>query len=130
MDSALGRFTLANGNTGGGRRLANTPRHGYTLALRRDAPRGFFGSADWVGRATQFDSNNQNEARRAFRVVNLAAGYAWRQWTLTLWARNALDETYDKRVFFFGNAEPDFIETRYEDRAAPRQVGATLAYRF
>jgi outer membrane receptor protein involved in Fe transport len=130
MDSALGRFTLANGNTGGGRRLANTPRHGYTLALRRDAPRGFFGSAEWVGRATQFDSNNQNEARRAFRVVNLAAGYAWRQWTLTLWARNALDETYDKRVFFFGNAEPDFIETRYEDRAAPRQVGATLAYRF
>ena len=130
MDSALDRFALANGNTGGGRRLANTPRHGYTLALRRDAPRGFFGQAELTGRAEQLDSNNQNEARRAFRVLNLALGYSWRDWTLTLWVRNALDEVYDKRVYFFGNEDPDYIETRYENRADPRQVGATLAWRF
>jgi outer membrane receptor protein involved in Fe transport len=130
MDSALDRFTLANGNTGGGRRLANTPRHGYTLALRRDAPRGFFGQAEFTGRAEQLDSNNQNEARRAFRVLNLALGYSWRDWTLTLWVRNALDEVYDKRVYFFGNADPDYLETRYSTRADPRQIGGTVAWRF
>jgi outer membrane receptor protein involved in Fe transport len=130
MDSALDRFTLANGNTGGGRRLANTPSHGYTLALRRDAPRGFFGQAELAGRAEQLDSNNQNEARRGFRVLNLTLGYAWREWTLTLWARNALDEVYDKRVYFFGNEDPDYLETRYENRADPRQFGATVAWRF
>ncbi len=130
MRSELESFTLANGNTGGGRDLANTPHYGYTLGTRYDAGQGFFGSAELVGRAEQFDSNNQHEARRAFRVVNASLGYAWARWTFTLWAKNLLDETYDKRVYFFGNADPDYIETRYENRADPRQIGGTVNYRF
>ncbi|MBI2813198.1 MAG: TonB-dependent receptor [Opitutae bacterium] len=130
MRSELAAFTLANGNTGGGRGLANTPRYGYTLATRYGAERGFFASAELVGRARQFDSNNQNEARRAFRVVNATLGHAGRAWTFTLWAKNLLNEAYDKRVYFFGNAAPGFIEARYEDRADPLQIGATAAYRF
>ena len=130
MRSELESFTLANGNTGGGRDLANTPHYGYTLGTRYDAGQGLFGSAELTGRAEQFDSNNQNEARRAFRVVNATLGYAWSRWTFTLWAKNLLDETYDKRVYFFGNADPDYIETRYENRADPRQIGGTVNYRF
>jgi len=130
MRSELDRFTLANGNPGGGRDLANTPHYGYTLGTRYGAAAGFFAGAELVGRAEQFDSNNQNEARRAFHVVNASLGYAWHEWTLTLWAKNLLDETYDKRVYFFGNADPDYIETRYEDRADPRQIGVTASYRF
>lgn len=130
MDSELEPFTLRNGNTGGGRGLANTPRYGYTLGVRYGGGQGFFADAELTGRARQFDSNNQQEARRAFRVVNASLGYAWKRWTLTLWAKNLLDEEYDKRVFFFGNEEPDYIEKRYEDRADPRQVGMTVAYRF
>lgn len=130
MRSELDSFTLTNGNAGGGRDLANTPRYGYTLGLRYGAERGFFTSADLIGRAQQFDSNNQHEARRAFRVVNATVGYAWARWTITLWAKNLLGEEYDKRVYFFGNADPDYLETRYEDRADPRQIGVTTACRF
>jgi len=130
MRSELERFTLANGNTGGGRELANTPEYGYTLGTRYGGGRGVFFAADLVGRARQFDSNNQHEARRAFRVVNASLGYAWERWSLTLWAKNLFDEVYDKRVYFFGNEDPDYIETRYENRADPRQVGVTAAYRF
>lgn len=130
MDSRLESFVLRNGNTGGGRRLANTPPYGYTVGTRYGASTGFFADAELVGRGTQFDSNNQNEARRPFRLVNASVGYAWRAWTFTLWAKNLFDERYEKRVFFFGNEDPDYIETRYEDRADPRQIGATLAYRF
>ncbi|MBI2513978.1 MAG: TonB-dependent receptor [Opitutae bacterium] len=130
MRSELNPFTLRNGNTGGGRDLANTPHYGYTLGTRYGAATGFFASAELVGRAQQFDSNNQNESRRAFRVVNASLGYAWREWTVTLWAKNLFDETYDKRVYFFGNEDPDYIETRYEDRADPRQIGVTASYRF
>jgi len=129
-ESSLNRFVLANGNAGGGRRLANTPRHGYTLGTRFRAAAGFFANAELVGRAQQFDSNNQNESRRAFRVVNASLGYAWRAWTFTLWGRNVFDERYEKRVFFFGNEDPDYSETRYEDRADPRQIGVTVGYRF
>ncbi len=130
MRSELAPFILTNGNAGGGRDLANTPHYGYTLATRYGAARGFFASAELVGRARQFDSNNQHEARRAFRVVNATLGYAWREWSFTLWVKNLLDEEYDKRVYFFGNADPDYLETRYEDRADPRQIGVTAAYRF
>jgi len=130
MRSELKPFTLANGNTGGGRDLANTPDYGYTLGTRYGADRGFFASAELVGRAEQFDSNNQHEARRAFTVVNATLGYAWGDWTLAFWAKNLFDEVYDKRVYFFGNEDPDYIETRYENRADPRQIGGTVSYRF
>lgn len=130
MRSELNPFTLTNGNTGGGRDLANTPHYGYTLGTRYGAATGFFTNAELVGRAQQFDSNNQNESRRAFRVVNASLGYAWREWTVTLWAKNLFDETYDKRVYFFGNEDPDYIPARYEDRADPRQIGVTASYRF
>lgn len=130
MRSDLEPFTLSNGNTGGDRELANTPRYGYTIGTRYGATRGFFGSADLMRRASQFDSNNQNEARREFEVVNLSVGYIWEHWTVTLWAKNLFDEEYDKRVFFFGNEDPNYIATRYEDRADPRQTGVTAGYRF
>lgn len=131
MASELGAFTLANGNSGGGRRLANTPRYGYTLGTRyRPATTGFFAATELVGRAEQFDSNNQNEARRAFHVYNASLGYAWRQWTFTLWGKNLANERYEKRVFFFGNEDPNYVETRYETRADPRQLGVSLDYRF
>jgi outer membrane receptor protein involved in Fe transport len=131
MESALDRFTLVNGNPAGGRRLANTPRFGYTLATDyRPAGNGLLAHAEIVGRAVQFDSNNQNEARRAFHLYNASLGYAWREWTFMLWGKNLLNTRYEKRVFFFGNEDPDYIATRYEDRADPRQLGVSAAYRF
>jgi len=130
LGSALGRFTLTNGNTGGGRRLANTPRYGCTFGARYRAASGFFANAELIGRGEQFDSNNQNEARRAFRLVNASLGYAWQQWTCTVWVRNAFGSQHQKRVYFFGNADPDYVETRYENRADPRHFGVSAAWRF
>ena len=130
MHSLLDRFTLAGGSAGGGRRLANTPRHGSTLGLSYRGGNGFFGRIERVQRAAQYDSNNHDEARRAFAVANASVGFAWTGWTVTVWVRNLTDEVYDKRVFFFGNEDPDYVPTRYESRADPRQIGATVSYRF
>ncbi len=130
MESSLNRFVLSNGNLGGGRRLANTPPYGYTVGTRYRSRAGWFGNAEWVGRGEQFDSNNHNEARRAFAVAHGSIGYAWGSWSVTVWARNLLNERYDKRVFFFGNEDPNYVPTRYEARADPRQVGVTAAYQF
>ena len=62
--------------------------------------------------------------------MNASVGYAWEHWSVTLWAKNIFDERYDKRVFFFGNEDPNYLETRYEDRADPRQFGLTALYQF
>lgn len=130
LESSLDPFVLDNGNSGGGRRLANTPRHGYSVGLRYRPDAGFFGEAELTGKARQYDSNNQNESRNAFNVVNASLGYAWDRWSIVLWGRNVFDETYQNRVFFFGNADPDYIETRYESLASPRQFGVTASYEF
>jgi iron complex outermembrane recepter protein len=130
LASSLDRFILANGSAGGGRRLANTPRHGYSLGTRYRSRAGFFGNVELVGRSRQFDSNNHDEARGAFNVVNASIGYSSGAWTLTLWGRNLFDQRYHKRVFFFGNEDPDYAPTRYETVADPRQIGITAAYRF
>ncbi len=130
MDSELDRFTLTNGNPAGGRRLANTPRYGATLGSRFRSASGVFANVELVARASQYDSNNQNEVRRAFRVVNGSLGYAWHAWTFTLWGRNVLNARYEKRVFLFGNEDPDYAVTRYEDRADPRQLGVSAGWRF
>jgi outer membrane receptor protein involved in Fe transport len=130
MESELDRFTLTNGNPAGGRRLANTPRYGATLGSRFRSASGVFANVELVARASQYDSNNQNEVRRAFRVVNGSLGYAWQAWTFTLWGRNVLNARYEKRVFLFGNEDPDYAVTRYEDRADPRQLGVSAGWRF
>ena len=130
MESSLDGFVLANGNRGGGRRLANTPRHGYSLSAHYRPANGFFGSVEFVGRSRQFDSNNQEEARGAFNVVHATVGFTRDRWTFALWGRNVLDQRYQKRVFFFGNEDPDYIPARYETTADPRQFGATATFRF
>jgi hypothetical protein len=47
-----------------------------------------------------------------------------------VWGRNVFNTHYEKRVYFFGNEDPNYLDTRYEDRADPRQVGVSAAYRF
>ncbi len=130
LASELDRFTLTNGSRGGGRDLANAPHYGYTAGLRYRGAQGLFAHVETVGKAKQFDSNNHDEARRAFSLVNASLGYAWRGWTFTVWGRNLFDERYEKRVFFFGNEDPDYETTRYESRGDPRQFGVTAGYRF
>ena len=115
------------------RRIASLVETGKVKKRDRDyrpAAGGLFAHAEIVGRASQFDSNNQNEARRAFHLYNASLGYAWREWTFTLWGKNLLNTRYEKRVFFFGNEDPNYVETRYEDRADPRQLGVSASYRF
>jgi outer membrane receptor protein involved in Fe transport len=130
LESELDRFTLTNGSRGGGRDLANAPHYGYTAGLRYRSAQGLFAHLETVGKAKQFDSNNHDEARRAFGLVNASLGYAWRGWTFTVWGRNLGDERYEKRVFFFGNEDPDYVPTRYESRGDPRQFGVTAGFRF
>ncbi|MBC7857833.1 MAG: hypothetical protein H7Z39_03465 [Burkholderiaceae bacterium] len=49
---------------------------------------------------------------------------------MSVWGRNVFNERHDKRVFFFGNEDPDYTPARYEDRADPRQIGVTANFRF
>ena len=130
MGSELERFTVSNGNPGGGGRLPNTPSYGYSIGLRYQPEEGFFGNLELLGRDAYLESMSNAEERSSFDVLNTSIGYRHEQWSITLWARNLLDESYDKRVFFFGNEDPNYTPTRYTSAADPRQIGVTARYEF
>jgi hypothetical protein len=130
MGSELERFTLSNGNPGGGGRLPNAPSYGYSIGLRYQPEEGFFGNLELLGRDAYLESMSNAEERSSFDVLNTSIGYRHEQWSITLWARNLLDESYDKRVFFFGNEDPNYAPTRYTSAADPRQIGVTARYEF
>ena len=135
MTSDLDPFTLNNTaqTPAGGREFANVPAHTYSLGALYTAggsDGGFWASAELNGRDAYFESNTHDQTRSAFAVVNASVGYHHGPWSVTLWARNLLDERYEKRVFYFANAGPDWAVTRYESPANPRQIGATVRYTF
>jgi len=131
MTSDIDEYTRSNGTTGGGRTLANTPSHAWSLGARYDHDCGFFATVDLAGRGDYFESNNHDEKRDGFTNVNASIGYTRNDWTVSLWVRNLLDERYTQRVFFFGNdPATGFADTRYESLAPPRQIGVTLRRDF
>lgn len=131
MASDREAFTLPNGATAAARELAATPTYGYTLGLRRRVPRGWFGHLELVGRDGYFESEGTDERRDAYHVVNTSLGWTAGDWSVSLWARNLLDERYAARVFFFGNDPTDgYAPKRYETPAEPRTVGLSAEYRF
>jgi iron complex outermembrane recepter protein len=130
MESEIDRFTLSNGNAGGGGRLPNAPSYGYSVGLRYQPELGFFGNFEFVGKAAHLESMSNGEERSSFDVLNTSIGYRGKDWSITIWARNLLDEGFDRRVFFFGNEDPLYTPTRYTSMADPRQIGLTARYQF
>jgi outer membrane receptor protein involved in Fe transport len=132
MESDLGAFTIDNtaATPAGGRELANVPTYTYTVGGRFGRADGLFATTELSGRAAYFESNTHAEKRSAFTVVNVSLGYRREAWSVTVWARNVFDEQYEKRIFYFGNAGPNFETTRYESPADPRQVGVSARWEF
>lgn len=116
-----------------GGRLPNTPDYGFTVGLRYQPTRGFFGRVELVARDSYLESLSHDQKRSAYQVVNAGVGYSWDRWKITAWARNLFDEGYDKRVFYFANTPAAWnggVDSRYTSPADPRQVGVTVAYSF
>jgi iron complex outermembrane recepter protein len=131
MQSEREAFRRPDGSLAEPRELAATPSHGYALELRYREAEGWFGNIGLVGRSAYFETEGSDEQRDAYAVLNASFGYAHKGWTASLWVRNALDETYAKRVFNFGNdPATGYAPTRYTSQADPRQVGLSVGWQF
>ena len=113
-----------------GRDFAHAPRYSYSIAANWSGPSGIDARAELWGRDRFYFDFGHNERSSAYNVVNLSLGKTWRQLSVTAWVRNAFDETYAVRGFFFGNEPPGFPNRLYLRLADPRQYGVTLQYRF
>ena len=73
--------------------------------------------------------SSDDERSHAYQLVNLNLGYEHGRWRTALYARNALNEHYAVRGFFFAD-EPGQGAKRYIQNADPRQVGLRVSFNF
>jgi outer membrane receptor protein involved in Fe transport len=102
-----------------GRDQAHAPA--YTLAIggifRSRA--GYFGRVDVTAKDEFYFDPSHDEQSEAYAVTNLRLGYEADRWTAQLWVRNAFDEHYAVRGFYFGNEPPDFPAALYIRQGDP-----------
>ena len=113
-----------------GREWAHAPAWKYSLAATWRHPAGWMLRADLGAQAAFYFDAGHDERSRAYEVLNLRAGYERERWSVHAWLRNALDEEYAVRGFYFGNEPPDFPERLYLRLGDPRQAGLTARVRF
>jgi outer membrane receptor protein involved in Fe transport len=133
LHTEIGDFTLRPELEGS--ELAHAPRYTFALNATSRLPQGWFARADYGGKARYSidycQSADCNDPQTSpYQVLDLRAGREWRQWTAEAWVRNALDEDYAVRGFYFGNEPPDFTPKLYTRNGDPRHIGLTLRYRF
>ncbi|MEY3976399.1 MAG: hypothetical protein RLZZ33_1454 [Pseudomonadota bacterium] len=109
-----------------GREQAHAPARQATLSAEYRHEQGWFARADLQRVAAFYFSDSHDERSRSYSLLNLRAGYESSRWRVDVWARNALDDDYAQRGFFFGNEPPDFPNKLYVQLADPRRVGLNV----
>lgn len=110
----------------GGRAAAHAPEYALRLGGEYEGPLGFFVRGDGSYSDSFYFSDSHEQVSDAYALFNASVGYRREGWSLTLWARNLLDERYAVRGFYFGLAPPDYADTLYLSYGDPRQLGLSL----
>jgi iron complex outermembrane receptor protein len=109
---------------------AHAPEYQLSLHAAFRA-RGWMARADFAAiDGFYFDVPPADQRAGAYTLVHLKGGYETDRWSAHVWVRNALDEDYAVRGFYFGNEPPEWSDTRYVQLGAPRQAGISASVRF
>jgi outer membrane receptor protein involved in Fe transport len=125
-----GSLGLLKAQRADGRDQEHAPRKQIALALDfRDAS-GWFMRVDGQHVARFFFSDSHDQVSTPYTLVGLKVGLERERWAAELWVRNALNDRYSQRGFFFGNEPPDYPERLYLQQSDPRQLGLSVRLRF
>jgi outer membrane receptor protein involved in Fe transport len=113
-----------------GRDQAHAPRYTYSTGGIYRHESGWFGRIDVSGKDEFYFDVSHDQVSQSYSVTNARLGFETERWTAQLWLRNAFDERYAVRGFFFGNEPPLFPPTLYIRQGDPRQLGVTFDMRF
>jgi len=129
LDAEFSEFADAEGSLSS-RDQAHAPN--YTLALggMYRHGNGFFARLDLSARDEFYFDVSHDQKSERHSLANARVGFETERWTAQLWVRNAFDENYAVRGFYFGNEPPDFPTKLYVRRGDPRQLGFTVDMRF
>lgn len=111
-----------------GRGQAHAPSYQISMSVEYRNPAGWFARLDAQRVAAFYFSDSHNQRSKPYSLVNLRAGYEVGAWRIDGWMRNALDQNYAMRGFFFGNEPPDYPDKLYVQLADPRSVGVSIVW--
>jgi outer membrane receptor protein involved in Fe transport len=108
---------------------AHAPEYQFSLNATWRSPLGWMARVDFAAVDDfYFDVPPNDERAAAYSLTNLKAGYEAKHWSVYAWVRNAFDENYVVRGFYFGNEPPDFPDTRHTQLGEPRQYGVNFRW--
>jgi outer membrane receptor protein involved in Fe transport len=113
-----------------GREQAHAPNWQYSLSAQWGGEQGWMARADLIGSDRYYFDASHDEQSQPYTLLHLKAGYAHGPWTVQAWVRNATDEVYAVRGFYFGLEPPDFPNKLYYQRGDARLAGVTLQWRW
>jgi iron complex outermembrane recepter protein len=113
-----------------GRDQPHAPNYQLGLSLDWSPLEAWHARADFQAVDGIFFSASHDERAAGYELLNLRVGYETERWAINAYVRNALNERYDVRGFFFGNEPPDYENKRYVQNGDPRQVGVKLSFSF
>jgi outer membrane receptor protein involved in Fe transport len=129
LDATFNEFVTPQVDASG-REQAHAPRYTYAVGGIYRHESGWFGRVDVTGKDEFYFDVSHDQISEPYSVTNARLGYETDRWTAQLWLRNAFDERYAVRGFFFGNEPPLFPPTLYIRQGDPRQLGVTFDMRF
>ncbi len=129
LDATFSDYVTVEDNFNG-RQQAHAPDYTFNLGFLYQGDNGFFARADLNGADAFYFSDSHQQKSDSYELLNLKLGYQADQWSVYLWGRNVLDETYAVRGFFFGLEPPNFEDTLYKHLGDPQHFGLTAQFDF
>jgi|GEM_PF-3972530 len=129
LKTEFGNFQLAGVDLGG-RSLADAPETSFNLRVDYRPSENWNLYVGASGKGRRYFSNSHNQQARAYELFRVGAEWKRGSWTAKAWVKNLLDRKYAIRGFFFANDPPEWQETLYQQRGAPRTLGLQIQKRF
>ncbi len=131
LHSEIRDFVTEQGVDQTGREQAHAPDFQYSLALEWAMLDNLTLNTGVQHKAGYFYSDSHSAKADNMTLLNLKLSYQLDALELALWSRNALDEEYGVRGFYFGNDPRDgYADHVYEQFGEPRRVGVSASYQF
>jgi len=114
------------------REQSHAPNYQVQLNATYRHPTGYMARIDVAAvDSFYFDvPTDHDQKSNAYTTTNLKMGYEAAHWSLHAWLRNAFDEDYATRGFYFGNEPPDYEAKLYTQSGDPRTFGVSAEWRM
>lgn len=134
LDTWIDKFTYQENSEmegyGGDREAAMSPKVTGSFGVHFKNISGFFVLVQMSFKDEYYFSDSHNQKSEPYTLLNINIGKSFGKTMVKLWIRNAIDERYTTRGFYFGLIPPTYPDQLWKSYGDPKQIGVTIDYTF